>query len=273
MQINKKYHFLLLLLVSTILTTKSFAQKSRKGSMFLNWGWNGASYTRSTLHIKGADYDLTFRKIIANDRHTEISFNNYLKIDRITIPQTNFRLGYFTKNNKAIIFGIDHMKYVMRQNQVVYTTGYINKPGAFKRTYADNIPLTDDFLTFEHTDGLNYVHIGVEQFKTLKNTAKPNKIKLEYILGADAGVLVPKTNVKFLDYERTDRFHLSGVGAAIKFGLQSTFFKHFILRFEGKAGYITMPDIVLHKTGIPGKGKQHFGFVQGNGQFGYLFKF
>ena len=265
-----------LILLFCVLTLTGFTQtkpKKRAGSMFFTWGWNGASYTRSTIQMKGADYNLTLKKVRAFDKHTEISYYNYLKIDRITIPQTNTRLGYFIKNNVAVILGIDHMKYVIRQNQTVNINGVITKNGDFKGNYNGPTVLTDNFLTFEHTDGLNYVHAGLEKYYTIKTKLKTNKVKLEYILGADVGVLVPKTNVKFLDYERTDRYHVSGAGAALKFALQGTFFKHLFFRMEGKVGYINMPDIILHKTGIPGRAKQNFGFIQGNGQFGYLFKF
>jgi hypothetical protein len=41
---------------------------------------------------------------------------------KMTIPQTNFRIGYFI-NDHYIALGVDHMKYVMAQNQVANITG------------------------------------------------------------------------------------------------------------------------------------------------------
>jgi hypothetical protein len=89
------------------------------------------------------------------------------------------------------------------------------------------------------------------------------------LVGAGAGVLLPKTNVKLLDYERNDRFHFSGFGLDAKAGLEVILFKHFMLRSEGKLGFIDMPDIILHQEGIEGQGKQHFFFAQANVVFGY----
>ncbi|MFT3903209.1 MAG: hypothetical protein QM727_08545 [Niabella sp.] len=259
-----------LFLIFVIWVNVGAAQQTpyKKGSIFLNWGWNRAAYTNSTLQIKGNDYDLTLYKLKAKDKPSKLSLNNYLKIDRITIPQTNLRVGYFVKNNLAIVGGVDHMKYVMTQNQVARVKGAISREGAFKKDYDNDETLTEDFLTFEHTDGLNYVNVGVEKYVDVLKR-EDSKVKLHWLYGGTAGVMVPRTNVKFLDYERTDRFHVSGFGLEGRTALQALFFKHMTLRLEGDAGYIDMPDIILHKTGIKGKGKQNFAFVQVNAEIGY----
>jgi hypothetical protein len=254
----------------------SIAQKKNdaayaKGKLFFNWGWNRGAFTNSTLQMKGADYSLTLHKLKANDRFTEISFENYLKIDRITIPQTNIRLGYFIKDNIAIVLAVDHMKYVMEEDQIAKVTGEISRPGLYKKTYNGDLKITNDFLTFEHTDGLNYLNIGVEIYKPLwKN--KKKTIDICYIYGANVGVMMPKTNVQFLDYERTDRYHISGFGLELRNAVQAQFFNHLLLRVEGDVGFIDMPNIILHKTGIQGRGKQNFGFAQLNWQIGYTLR-
>lgn len=76
----------------------------------------------------------------------------YFKVDEITIPQTNFRIGYFFKENYTVSIAVDHMKYVMSNNQTLKINGNINKGGAFDGVYNnDDIVLTSDFLLFEHT--------------------------------------------------------------------------------------------------------------------------
>ncbi len=272
--ILKIFYLASFILLSTNICTAQQGQSSsyKKGQFFFNWGWNRAAYTKSTLQMKGADYQLTLHKLTANDRLTPISFENYLQIDRITIPQTNMRLGYFIKDNIAVVLALDHMKYVMNQDQVARVTGEINREGVFKKTFNGEMKITDDFLTFEHTDGLNYINIGAEVYKALYKNKKKT-IDISYIYGANVGVLVPKTNVKFLDYERTDRFHLSGFGIEAKNAVQAKFFKHWLLRMEGAVGFIDMPNIILHKTGVQGKGKQNFAFAQLNWQIGYQFGF
>jgi hypothetical protein len=125
-----------------------------------------------------------------------------------------------------------------------------------------------ELLTFEHTDGLNYINAEIEKYLSISSPAA-NICKVSLMAGTGAGVLLPKTNVKLLDYERNDRFHLSGWGIHAKAGLEVLFFRHLMLRTEGKLGYINMPDIILHKKGIKGRGRQNFFFAEAIAAVGY----
>ncbi len=78
----------------------------KKGTFYAFWGWNRAAYSNSDIHFKGNDYDFTLYRVKAHDRPTPFSYHNYFQIDRITIPpQTNFKIGYFFKDNMAINIG------------------------------------------------------------------------------------------------------------------------------------------------------------------------
>ncbi len=241
-----------------------------KGQIYVLWGWNRAAYTKSNISFKGDDYNFQLKKVMAHDRPTPFSYYNYLKIDRLTIPQTNFRLGYFIKKDFAISFGFDHMKYVMDQNQTVKMTGIVDQNGPFKGNYNGDKVLTEDFLTFEHTDGLNYINFEGEKFFNIYHSAN-NKFIVNGLAGAGAGILMPRTDAKLLNYERNDEFHIAGFGLAAKAGIQATFFKHLIVKLENKYGYINMPDINLHKKGINGKAKQAFFFAAIDGMIGASF--
>lgn len=261
----------LLLFVST-----SFAQSSsryndkKKGQFSISWGWNRDAFTKSTISFKGADYDFTLFKLSAHDRPTKFSYYNYLKLSRLTIPQTNLRISYFIKDNLAVSFGDDHMKYVMNNNQTVRMKGSINRAGNYKGMYDGVKTITEDFLTFEHTDGLNYLNFELEKYFTWYHS-KSSRLIISGLVGGGMGVLFPKSNVRLLDYERSDRFHVSGFGISAKAGVQATFLKHIIIKFENKYGYINMPDIVLHNKGIEGRGKQSFIFAELYGTVGATF--
>ncbi len=261
----------LLLFVST-----SFAQSSsryndkKKGQFSISWGWNRDAFTKSTISFKGADYDFTLFKLSAHDRPTKFSYYNYLKLSRLTIPQTNLRISYFIKDNLAVSFGDDHMKYVMNNNQTVRMKGSINRAGNYKGKYDGVKTITEDFLTFEHTDGLNYLNFELEKYFTWYHS-KSSRLIISGLVGGGMGVLFPKSNVRLLDYERSDRFHVSGFGISAKAGVQATFLKHIIIKFENKYGYINMPDIVLHNKGIEGRGKQSFIFAELYGTVGATF--
>ncbi len=245
---------------------------TKKGKVFLFWGWNRAVYSDSNIHFKGNGYNFTLKNVSAHDRPTELSFNDYLKPDRLTIPQTNARIGYFIQDKVAVVLGLDHMKYVMDQKQNVGFKGNISDP-----TYAAMVQpgqvvnLSDEkFLTFEHTDGLNYVNIGAERFENLYHT---KGFDLELSFGAGLGALIPKTNAKLFGNERSDRFHLAGFGADVRTGFNAIFAKHIMLRLEGKLGYINMPDIKTTLNNRPDKASQDFFFAQANLGIGYIFGF
>ena len=263
----------LLMLASIGLFAQSEAfNPHSKGHAFLQWGYNRSFYTNSTITLKGADYNLVLHKVSAHDRPTTpVTYNNYLKFDHLTVPQNNWRLGYFIKDNLAITFGTDHMKYVMDQNQTVNVDGSIERESVYKGVY-NNRPtvMTEDFLTFEHTDGLNYVNAEIEKYNPVAASKSGNLI-FNAMFGGGAGVLFPKTNAKVLDYERNDRFHISGFGLSAKAAVEVVFFKRLFLKFEAKEGYINMPNIILHAKGIQGKGSQDFLFTEFDGVLGWSF--
>ncbi|HMU45383.1 MAG TPA: hypothetical protein PKC72_03395 [Chitinophagaceae bacterium] len=267
---------LLLLVIVLNTTITSFGQgryynDKRKGQLTISWGWNRDAYTQSNINFKGDDYDFKLYHVKAHDKPTlPISFKNYLQFSRLTIPQTNLRISYFIKDNLALSFGDDHMKYVMTQDQTARIKGAITQNGNYKGTYDGDMVLTDDFLTFEHTDGLNYLNIEIEKYYTWYHSSS-NKVIISGMYGGGAGVLFPKTNVKLLNYERNDRFHVSGFGLSAKAGVQLTLLKHLAIKIENKYGYLNMPDIILHKKGIPGRAKQAFFFAEIYGTIGATF--
>lgn len=266
----------ILILIVLFTTTASYGQDKnsysdkRKGQLSISWGWNRAAYTRSNIRFRGSDYDFRLYKVVAHDRPTPFSFRDYMKFSRLTIPQTNLRVSYFIKDNLALSFGDDHMKYVMDQNQVARMKGTITRNGNYKGEHNEEITLSEDFLTFEHTDGLNYLNIELEKYHTWYHS-RNHKLIVSGMYGGGGGVLLPKSNVHLLDYERNDRFHLSGFGISAKAGVQATFFRHLVVKFENKYGYINMPDIILHKKGIPGRARQGFFFAEFYGTIGATF--
>lgn len=217
-----------------------------KGKFFVSWGGNRESYSKSDVTFKGKDYNFTVENMTAQDKPKGWHID-YVNPARMTIPQTNFRMGYFINDHYSIAVGVDHMKYVMTQNQTANVTGTINTGGSFDGVY-NHTPtvMTPDFLMYEHTDGLNYVntefsrHDDISSLFKIENT---DKIQINLTEGVGFGMLYPKTNTTLLGKERHDDFHVSGYGASLKAGLNITFFKHFYIQGELKGGYINMQDI------------------------------
>ena len=255
--------------LSMIAQQKAIYDDHQKGQWYLLWGWNTEGYTKSKIHFKGNDYDFTLYKVLAHDSPTPIrDLHNSLAFSKLTYPQTNFRLGVFVSKNHSVSFGVDHMKYVMTQNQTVHMKGSITQPGPFEGEYDGPKTLTSDFMKFEHTDGLNYINVETEKYFGW-NPFKNFLLRLSAMVGGGMGILFPKTNVTMLNYARNDRYHVSGFGLDIKAGVQITLLKFLVMKFENKYGYINMPNIILHQKGIPGRARQSFFFGSFDGMFGF----
>lgn len=217
-----------------------------KGKFFVSWGGNRETYSKSDVTFKGKDYNFTIDNLKAQDKPKSWHVD-YINPVKMTIPQTNFRMGYFINDHYSLAIGVDHMKYVMTQNQTANITGNIAANTDFDGVY-NNTPtiLTEQFLMYEHTDGLNYVNTEFSRHDDISSIFKignTDKIQINLTEGVGVGVLYPKTNTTLLGKERHDDFHISGFGTSLKAGLNITFFKHFYIQGELKGGYINMQDI------------------------------
>ena len=275
---------LLLLTITLLGFTNCYSQESKpisekytahnKGKIYIYWGGNRDSYTKSDIHFKGANYDFTLYDIVPVDKPKGWHVD-YLNPARMTIPQTNFRIGYFINDHYNISIGLDHMKYVMVQNQSVRITGNYNP--TYDLTVISNgfVDLSDkSFLTFEHTDGLNYINSEISRVDDISKIFKikdTDKFQISLTEGAGGGILYPKTNVMLMGQPRHDDFNVAGYGVSAKVGLNLTFFKYFFIQAELKGGYINMPNI---KTTFDNadSASQNFMFFQRIIAFGGIFK-
>ena len=275
-QIKISAAFLLLIHVAVgqSVANNQYYSAHNKGKFFIYWGGNRDTYTKSDIHFTGADYDFTLQNVVADDKPKGWHVD-YINPARMTIPQTNFRIGYFINDHYAVSVGVDHMKYVMRQDQIVNYTGNYPNVGTYGEIAgANQLKLTEDFLTFEHTDGLNYVNTEIARYDDISKLFKlPNtdKFQINFLEGVGIGILFPKTNAKVFSKERHDDYHISGYGVSAKVGLNLTFFKHYFIQTELKGGYIDMSDI---KTTFDAsdKASQNFFFLQKIIAFGGIFK-
>ena len=266
----KKIFITMLLGISTLTTFAQNASTDRytthnKGKFFFYWGGNRAYYTNSDITFSGNNYNFTIKDVEAVDKPKGWHID-YINPLRMTIPQTNFHIGYHISDHYTISVGVDHMKYVMKNGQTVKMNGYINgsntsHDGTYNNT--DKL-LSEDFLTFEHTDGLNYVVVEgarIDDISRLFGIRNTDILQVNLTEGLGFGALYPKTNTKLLNKERYDEFHIAGTGVNAKAGLHLTFFKYFLIIGELKGGYINMYD-VRTTYDIVDKAKHDFFFFE-----------
>ncbi|MCB9233330.1 MAG: hypothetical protein H6581_16855 [Bacteroidia bacterium] len=242
--------------------TRPQSPGGKKGRIYLYWGYNWDAYTKSNLHFKGNNYNFTLQKVIAKDFQYPFSPRIYFSPVRFTIPQYNYRMGYFLHENWDISIGMDHMKYVVQQEQDVSISGFIqNSQTPYDGIYAhDSIRITKGFLKFEHTDGLNYINCELRHTNPIF-TSRIFSLNVKEGLGL--GILLPKTNTTLLNKARYDQFHLAGLGTAGLVAINFTFFNAFFLQSELKGGFIALPDIRTTQSKSD-RASQSFFFTQWN---------
>lgn len=252
---------------------------SNKGKFFISWGGNRESFSKSDIHFKGEDYNFTIKDASAVDKPKGWHID-YVNPTRMTIPQTNFKMGYFVSDNYTISFGVDHMKYVMERNKTKTVDGNINLPNTepgsiYNGSYnSESFFVSEDFLMLEHTNGLNYVYLEFARYddiSSLFNLPNTDKFQINITEGLAGGILYPKSNTTLLQKERYDEFHFSGYGISAHAGLNFTFFKHFFMQLDLKGGYINMPNIRT-TSNTAESASQHFFYLQRVISFGGIFR-
>ncbi len=269
----------------------------RKGRFFFYWGYNRDAFTNSDIHLKGDGYDFTVKNVTAKDEPEPIS-KTYIKYNTFSVPQYNYRLGYFINDKTFISVGEDHMKYSI-DKQTTLLTGTITKDNnggknignynnteviigedgdnkVNRATIADS--LKGGFVSnFEHCDGLNDVTFEIGRIEQLW-IAKNGKHVLSVLGAVGGGVVVPDSDTDILGYApkhdmETGKksYHLAGYSGSALIGIEFTFFKNFFLQGRLKAGYINLPDILTTVEG--GKASQHFSFLESMLVVGYSYKF
>jgi len=244
-------------------------ENNNKNTFYFYWGWNRGWFSNSDISFTGENYNFTLHKVKATDRPTAFDASVYFHPGLVTIPQYNFRFGYFIKENYTISFGIDHMKYVMTNSQSVKISGEINNSNTpYDGVYDSNdFVVSEDFLKFEHTDGLNFVNIECRRFDKI---FEYKKVNINITEGIGLGVLYPKTNATLMNYNRYDDFNFAGFGLLTVLGLNIKFYNKFFLQSELKGGFINMPNIRTTMNDVD-RAKQSFLFAQFNWLFGMSF--
>jgi hypothetical protein len=137
-------------------------------------------------------------------------------------------------------------------------------------TYTNGQVQLDNFLAFEHTDGLNYWSVAYNYFYPVWQDETQSHA-LSLFVGGGVGFLLPRSNITMIGYEDTkDEFKLAGYGQDIQTGFHLDLYEDFFLRGELKGGYIFMPDISTTKNSSD-TASQGFSFFEYSISFGYTF--
>jgi len=251
---------------------------SNKGKFYFHWGYNFSSYAKSDFRLYGKGYDFTLKDVVAHDRPTPLSAT-YIDLSRLSIPQFNAHFGYYLNDNYSISIGWDHMKYVLDVPQTVKISGTIDatisepaiSTGSKAGVYTNqDITLTPDFLTFEHTDGYNYASVEVERYDDAWR-AKKGKMYLAMETGLGAGLIIPRSDVRLFGVGQNNYWNLAGWGVSAKAGAKLFFNTHLFFQGSLKTGWTNLSNIrTTGRNGID-KAQQKISYLENYWVLGYIF--
>lgn len=247
----------------------SVAQQSikQKGEFFFYWGYNRSAFTSSDIHFQGDNYDFTLSDVQASDRPSKVELDPYLHIEKFTVPQYNYRLGYFLSDRISISLGMDHMKYVMDHGQKVNISGFIDTDDEYQGEFSnEGVVIGNNFVYLEHSDGLNNLSIEADYWLPVWQSNN-EKFGLQFMAGLGLGMYIPKTLVEVMGERLDNRFHVAGWGLSSKAGFRTTFFTHFFYEMSAKTGYVWLPNVLTTELGSA-EANHHFGWFQVYGAFG-----
>jgi hypothetical protein len=232
--VMKRFSILVLAFMATIAAqAQSGKVEGKSGVFYFGIGTHKIFYTKSDLHLVGngsTPFDLTLKKVKAKD-------DFFLKKTG-GAPQYDYKIGYyFKKKNFGIEFNFDHVKYFVRHNQTVRTTGTVNG----EKIDAD-LPVTTYVQNFEHSDGANYALFNFVKWKNLSNGQKPSNFDWE--LKAGVGPVIPKTNSTILNKHWDDRYKLAGYVVALETGLRYNY-KALFVQPSFKAAYANYTNFLI----------------------------
>jgi hypothetical protein len=227
----------------------------KNGSFYISWGYNTEWYTRSTVHVKqsslGNDY-----KLVRVKGHDRPGWDDGLFSKPMTIPQYNYRIGYFfnEKQDLALEINFDHTKYIIADEQDVNIKGTFN---------GQKVNTTRRFSEKEGSyyylnNGANFLLFNlVKRFRLIK-PGPNNNLKLDLLAKAGVGPVIPHVENSFFGQANKPGFQIGGWNTGIETAFRLTAYKYAYLEFCQKFDYARYSNLKVYE----GRARQAFGSYQ-----------
>jgi hypothetical protein len=235
----------LFIVVLTGLPVLTHAQKTteRKGEFYFSWGYNKEWYTRSDVKVNQPllNSNYTLKSVRSKDHP---GWDEGLFSTPISIPQYNYRVGYFFNKKKGLALEInfDHTKHIIRDGQPVRISGTRNKK---------NI---DSVVNFSEANGFYYfLNNGANflLFNIVKrwnwHESKTGGFKLDALGKAGIGPVIPHVQNSFFGQANDPGFQLGGWNIGVEGCVRATFFKHVFLEFSNKLDYASYSNLKVYQ--------------------------
>jgi hypothetical protein len=244
----------IVILIACIVPLCSLAQKTkaeRKGEFYFSWGYNKEWYTHSDVKVSqpSLNSNYTLQNVHSHDH---IGWDEGLLSIPISIPQYNYRLGYFFNRKKGLAFEInfDHTKHIITDRQYIKLSGVVN---GRQMDSVINFSEPNGFYYYLN-NGANFLLFNiVKRWNWQEN--KSGNFKLDALAKAGIGPLIPHVQNSFFGKANDPGFQIGGWNMGVEAGVRATFFKHVFLEFTNKVDYARYSNLKVYE----GTAKQAFG--------------
>lgn len=153
---------------------------------FFSWGYNGDSYAKSDMHFEQPSLGNDFKLfgVLARDSK---GWTDGLFSHSLTVPQYNVRFGLFFNEKWGLEVAMDHIKWIVEQDQDVRVTGTIGGTAVDTRAV-----LTPEIIKYQLNNGANPIFFNLMRRYRLAGTPRRTGF-LTFLAKAGGGFAVPHT--------------------------------------------------------------------------------
>lgn len=225
--------------------------KERKGEFYFSWGYNKEWYTNSNVKVNQPSLN---NKYILHSvqSHDHPGWDEGLFSSPISIPQYNYRLGYFFNKKKGLAFEInfDHTKHIIQDGQTMRLSGTL---GGRQVDSTINFSEGTGFYYYLN-NGANFLLFNIVKRWKWQESRSGN-FKLDALGKAGVGPLIPHVQNSFFGKANDPGFQIGGWNMGVEAALRATFHKHVFLEFSNKLDYARYSGLKVYQ----GTAKQAFG--------------
>ncbi len=217
---------------NTLVAKKYFKPRNPFTSrMYFAWGYNKEWYSSSTIKVSQPSQNSHYQ-------FNNVSGNDHIGWDKLfqhelTIPQYNYRFGFFTKKHPSwgFEFNFDHTKYQMTPGQYAHVTGTING-----RNVDTNMVIIDSVNFWKLNNGANFFCFNVMKRFYLGGT-RGGMFKLFTIYKLGIGPVIPHVENTLMGHDNNPHFQLGGFNAGFEAAYRLEITKFFYLDLAQKVDY------------------------------------
>ncbi|HEY4149087.1 MAG TPA: hypothetical protein VGM41_09165 [Chitinophagaceae bacterium] len=227
---------------------------SSRGELYFSWGYNTEGYTHSRIKISQPDLGnkYTFYDVIGHDHR---GWDEGLFSKALSIPQYNYRIGYFFNDKKdlGVEINFDHTKFIFVDGQRAAIKGTINYKAVDSSV---NFSAANGFYYYLN-NGANFLLFNiVKRWHWYKNPK--NNFKLDLLGKGGIGPVIPHVQNSLFGKENDPNFQFGGWNIGTEGALRATFYHYVYLELCGKLDYARYSGLKIYE----GTAKQAFGTAE-----------